>query len=482
MRQTIWNKRIPTLFGLILLVSGVFATSYLTQKSGILFGFAAPSNNPENIRITNVSDTAFTVSYTTQDTVLGTLSYGTDQKLGKLGLDDRDQQTGVPIEYRVHYITVKDLKPKTTYFFSILSGTGTFLNQNSPFSITTAGSIGKPPSAQNPMIGNIVSAGGTTITEAIVHVTTNTSQPLSVLVKSNGSYLIPLNILREKELSSYDTITDSTKFNLFIISPDSTAQAVVFAKQTNPVPSIILSKSYDFTLDDTAIILDIASTSGSIDNFPSFSATEKLEAKPQIQIPEKQETFDDQQPQFSGTALPGERVQVLIESENPVSATINADRNGRWIFRPNQPLAPGKHTITIKTRNRAGLIETIKQEFVVHAEGSQFTEPSVAPVTPTATPTPTRIPSGTISPTKPISPTPTKSVVTPTGTISPTPLATTPTETVTPTLIAAVPTQTPAPTLPATGSSSFAVSGIIGAASVVIGVFLLLLTRGGTSL
>ncbi len=475
MRQTFWNKRIPTLLGLILLVSGIFATSYLTQKSGSLFGFAAPSNNPENIRITNVSDTAFTVSYTTQDTVLGTLSYGTDQSLGKLGLDDRDQQTGVPKEYRVHYITVKDLKPKTTYFFSILSGTGTFLDQKSPFSVTTANSIGTSPSAQNPMIGNIVSPAGTAITEAIIHITTNTSQPLSTLVKSNGSYLIPLNILRKKELSSYDTISDTTKFNLFIVSSDSTAQAIVFAKQTNPVPSIILSKSYDFTLEDTAVIQEIASPSGSINNFPSFSATEKLEAKPQIQIPEKQEAFDDQQPQFSGTALPGERVQVLIESENPINATINADRNGRWIFRPNQPLAPGKHTITIKTRNRAGLIETIKQEFVVHAEGSQFTEPSVAPVTPTATPTPTRIPSGTVSPTKPLSPTPT-------GLLSPTPLATTPTETVTPTLIAAIPTETPAPTLPATGSSSYAVSGIIGAASVVIGVFLLMLTRGGTSL
>lgn len=482
MRQTIWNKRIPTLFGLILLISGVIATSYLTQKSGSLFGFAAPSNNPENIRITNVSDTAFTVSYTTPDTVLGTLSYGTDQMLGKLGLDDRDQQTGVPKEYRVHYITVKDLKPKTAYFFSILSGTGTFLNQKSPFSVTTADSIGRPPSTQNPMIGNIVSNAGSTITEAVVHITTDSSQPLSTLVKTNGSYLIPLNILRRKDLSSYDSITDTTKFNLFVISPDSTARAVVFAKQTNPVPSIILTKSYDFTLEDTAVIQDIASSSGIIDNFPSFSATEKIEAKPQIQIPEKQEAFNDQQPQFSGTALPGERVEVIVESENPINATINADRNGRWIFRPSKPLAPGKHTITIKTRNRAGIIETIKQEFEIHAEGSQFTEPSVAPVTPTTTPTPTKIPSGTISPTKPQSPTPTKTVLTPTGTLSPSPLPSNPTETLTPTLIAAVPTGTPAPALPATGNSSYAVSGIIGAASVLFGVFLLMLTRGGTSL
>src|SRR5581483_4739311 len=151
MRNTIWNKKIPTVLGLFLLIIGVAITSYLAKSGAIFQERANPSQNPNDVRITNISDTSFTVSYTTDDKALGSVSYGTDPKMGNTALDDRDQQKGVPTAYNTHFITLKGLQPETAYYFSIISGELTLLNNGVPFQVSTGKSFGETPPNQNPM-------------------------------------------------------------------------------------------------------------------------------------------------------------------------------------------------------------------------------------------------------------------------------------------------------------------------------------------
>jgi len=211
MRQSFWNKKIPTLLGLLIIMVGVGITTYLVQTGVIVVGKASPSYNPEDIRITNVSDTSFTVSYMTKDTVLGSVSYGTEKTLGSVALDDRDQPTGNITPYTIHSITVRNVKPTTKYFFAITSGQTTFLNQSTPFEVTTATAPVRPLS-QLPLTGKVVTADGTALPEAIMYIKIPAAQTLSVLVKPDGNYTLPLNAIRYENTryQRFSTITNKS--------------------------------------------------------------------------------------------------------------------------------------------------------------------------------------------------------------------------------------------------------------------------------
>ena len=140
MRNTIWQKRIPTLLGILFITIGIGITTYLI-KTGVLFTTkAGPSEDPHNVRITNITDSSFTVSYTTANKVVGSVNYGRDQDLSQITLDDRDEN-GTVSNFSIHYITVKNLEPQTTYYLSINSGGETFTQDGSLYRIQTVSPI-----------------------------------------------------------------------------------------------------------------------------------------------------------------------------------------------------------------------------------------------------------------------------------------------------------------------------------------------------
>jgi hypothetical protein len=120
--KNILKVRIPTLLGLFFLFFSLGATTFLTQKTTVFQGNAAVDESPQDIRITNVSHSAFTVSYRTSASVPGRLSYGSSTSLGSIALDDRDKNTPTVPSHIVHYFTITNLKASSVYYFSILSG------------------------------------------------------------------------------------------------------------------------------------------------------------------------------------------------------------------------------------------------------------------------------------------------------------------------------------------------------------------------
>ena len=137
MRENICSKRIPTLLGILLIIIGVGITSYLVKTGVILTSKAGPSEIAQNIRISNVTDRSFTISFTTEALVIGSINFGKDKNLGQTALDDRDGQ-GVLKEHKIHYITVKNLDSSSDYYFSITSGSKEFLQKAEPFIVKTA--------------------------------------------------------------------------------------------------------------------------------------------------------------------------------------------------------------------------------------------------------------------------------------------------------------------------------------------------------
>lgn len=467
MMKQLFNIRIPSFIGILLLLIGVGVTSYLVDQGIIFEGRAAPEKKPLNIAITNVSPTGFTVMYTTDDQVPGTLKYGTEKTGTNVAADDREKQTGQTVASNLHHITVENLKPATTYYFSILSGDAVFQNGDQPYEIKTAPELSEPPKEVPPITGSLTYPEGAESEEALLLITSEDSQPLSTLVGADGSYTLPATGVRSKDLSSFADLQDGTLFDLVALSSDETSVVTVLFSNTRPIPLIMLGQAYDFTIS-TEPLEESPTASGSADiAYPDVdeSAAGEEEAI-QILSPEEEETFTDQQPVFTGTALPGEEISVVINSEHQITATIEADTDGSWEFRPTEPLEPGEHTITIKTRDITGTLREFTRSFTVFAQGSQFVEPSVSP---TRSPTPTisaSSPTPTLSPTK--IPTPTTQI---TRVVTPTP-------TVTPVLMTS-----PSPTRPpleATGTKEVVMGGVIGITTVIAGFILFFLMKGST--
>ena len=453
------HKKIPGIVGLFVLLIGVGVTVYLAGTQTNLFQHAAPSETPQNIRLTNVTDSSFTVTYQTDSALTGTVALD-DSGNTQTILDDRDQKTGTPQAYVLHSITAKNLTPATQYAFSILSGTTTYLNNGQKFSIKTAATLTVSPSAQAPLAGKIIT-NQTTSSEILIFATTSDSQTISTLADSNGLYILPLNTLRTKDLSSYAVLSPTSTLQILAVGSSDKAQAVVSIASSNPVPAMTLGESYDFTQS-----LEPVASSSATGGFPAFNLDESLRATPQILAPAtNDQNYTDAQPLFKGTAPPNEQVTITIHSTDAITKTVTADANGNWSFRPNQPLSPGQHTITISTTNKAGIIQTIQRTFTVYAAGSQVDQSATPSATiapkPTATPTPK--PKATPTPTPKVTVIPT---VTPTPTITKGPTST-------PTPIPPRPTN-----LPPTGSNTTVVLGITGIVTTLVGMIIFLLTKG----
>jgi len=454
MKEPIFKKRIPTLLGIVMIIIGIAATTLFARHGVRIIGRAAPSETPENIRIANISDASFTISYITADKVLGTINFGQTEKLGNIAFDNADSNS-TPVSHTAHISTIKNLAPATTYFFSITSGTTNFLNNEKPFRVTTAPKIQAQPDQSPPleMNGNIVFADNQNA-ESLVYISPGGGQMLATRVHPDGSYKINLSAVRSQDLASYLSISDNTTINMLMVGNSEQSNITLLAKQIHNIPTIIFSKNYDFTLGTNPI----ASAAASI-GFTSFSASPSAAKNPAIISPKKNEAFTDVKPLFKGIASPSADIQIEIHSDEQITTKVTADKNGSWTFRPQEALSPGVHTIRITTRDAYGILKTIQQSFTVFAAGSQVTQSA----TPSATVTPSISPS-----------------LTPTATLTPTKTPIPPTlfPTQTPKQIIVTPTLPPQQNIPSPGNASFMIYGIAAIAATIAGTLFFLLTHG----
>lgn len=421
--NTIWEKRLPPFSGLVLVAILLVTISWLTSNVVLFSTRAATGAEPKNIQITNLTDTSFTVTYQTDDPVLGSVGYGTNESLGNVGLDDRDQITNKAAEHRIHHITIRNLTPGSKYVFEISSGGTVYKNNHALYEVVTAPTLQAPLTTMQPLKGQVTLDDGALPVEGVVSVATNTSQTLTALLRPDGSYEIPVAALRTQDLSAWEPLTPETKLTITVLDPTQRSSAILLADQANPAPLMVLSKDYDFSID-TSLAADAEATeSAPVADLPIPVDTSQV-TSPKITVPKEAQSFKDLQPVFSGKALPDKEVVVTIQTQGVIEATVQSDANGNWEFRPTLPLDPGNHTITIKSPDEQGILQSVSQSFTVFAQGSQFIEPSISPpVLPTplpaspsaSLPTPTVAPSPTIAVTSTPIPTPAAMSPSPSG-------------------------------------------------------------------
>jgi hypothetical protein len=411
-------KHLPTILGLLLVLGAIASGVVLIKKGPTLFLKASPSLTPTQIKVTNITDSSFTVSWLTDEKTSGFIKHGPDNTLAFTAQDDRDQLSGKTGSFQTHHITVKDLKASTAYFFKIGSGNKIFDNSNQPYQITTAKTTQSPP-PNDVAYGTVIDQNNNPVEGAIIYLSLANASPASTLTKSSGSWVIPLNLIRSADLNNWATYDKEASIEEIFVqaSPLGTATVVATTKNDSPMPKITLSQNFDFRktaevkTEEEKIQMENQATASSKFSLPAATESSPsptptlatVSGQLKILNPDQGENVNTQKPEIIGTGPTGITLDIEIHSEATYSAKVKIDAKGNWTWSPPKNLEPGEHTITASYKDAKGILQKVTQKFIVLAAGDSdipaITASSSAKATSSATPTPSKIATPSPTPT-----------------------------------------------------------------------------------
>lgn len=422
---------IPTILGMIVLLVGVFAGVYFLKSTQIFKIGASADATPKDIRVTNITDSSITISWTTDKETFGFITWGDSQgntnKILKDG--EKSQKT-----YN-HFLSLTGLQPNTTYYYKINSDGTNFDNGGIPWQFTTGSSL-NPSKNSTLLSGNIISATGEPEIGALVYANID-GYTLSTQTSETGNFVFQLGNARTLDLKNYAQIgMDSTLVQISVVAPpDGVASAQIFPQSGNPIPTIIIGQVYDFRSSP-------ANNSGKNPNTNlSLPENATQESKFDVDIPSSTpkpttvileslnegEVITSQKPQFFGKGPSGESIKITVHSDEEILATVEIPSSGSWSYSVPENLSPGDHSVTISWIDASGITRFLTRNFVVKAgEAPAFTASESGATT---TPTPNINATGTATPKASVKPSPTA-----TATAMPVPV----TGNLTPTLILSI--------------------------------------------
>lgn len=239
-QENIFTKvRFPTWFGLGLLTLGLIGGVVLVITPQVFRSQASITNTPKDVTITNLTATSATVSWLTDQPASGFAEIGTTSSLGTVNKDDRDQST--PGNYKIHFVTLLNLSPQTSYYLKITSGANIFPLTN-PLSFTTAAN--NLPSNYQPLIGTVVNQNNQPINEALLILNIEGAQTLSAVTKVSGNFILPLADLKSSDLSQNFQLT-KTNAIIDVITAEKHSKILITLPYLDLLPAIIAGQDLD---------------------------------------------------------------------------------------------------------------------------------------------------------------------------------------------------------------------------------------------
>lgn len=213
-------------------------------------GEAAASQAPaiSDIRVSNVRDIYFVVSWITDEPSSGEVRYGTSPSLGMVANDVR----GAGYTGYTHYVAVTGLAPSTLYYFDVVSGATVDDNGGAHYQVTTGPTLSPPTS--DAAWGLVYQSDGTTYAEgAIVYIrvqdnngigSSGQSALMSALVADSGYWFANLRSARTQDLGSYFDYSPSGDQVSLEAQGGNMGQATLVVDTANdsPAPAMVLAQ------------------------------------------------------------------------------------------------------------------------------------------------------------------------------------------------------------------------------------------------
>lgn len=211
------RRALLALAGFLLLP--VFIAGFLLYRD--FRSSAVPEENPQYVRMSDVTETSAVISWTTPDlAVEGWVQYSESSDVpsgSPIAQDERDVMSGSTDERTTHYVTISNLQPAQTYHFVIGSGATKYKSPDgSAFSFTTAaiGSDTIPP--PHPVYGTVTNGMDQ---GAIIYVVLvqdgEKSFPVSAVTNDSGNFEVDLAHIRNAALDSKFSYDDTTEMVIF---------------------------------------------------------------------------------------------------------------------------------------------------------------------------------------------------------------------------------------------------------------------------
>lgn len=233
--------RIPTILGIAFLVVGIVVGVALIKNRQIFRLRASPEVLPKNVRVSNITDSSFTVSWVTDKETQGFIRWGANTSLDKTKIIPSDTPGFT------HSFLIEGLSPSSVYYFNINSGGKGFDNNGVAWRVKTGLTIPNQPKA-NIISGSVISQAKIPVKNALVYVQVGGSSLLSTITSEEGTWVIPISAARTQNLSSYIPINDSTTLVEISVQtgPSSIASAQIYPAAAKPVPTIMLGQTHNF--------------------------------------------------------------------------------------------------------------------------------------------------------------------------------------------------------------------------------------------
>lgn len=234
------QHNIPTPLGLAFLLGsllvGVFFIGLKTSYEADL----SAGEIPEEVRVTNVDDRSFTVSWVTKNLSQGSVSYGESPAFGKI-------EAGGDPSF-VHHVRVENLAPSSKYFFEVVSGEESYGDFGAPYTVYTGPFLGMSPLSKAEVVYGTVGMPSGRPEPALVYLTLDGSQVFSTLTSPRGDWAMTLSSVRTGDLSSYFLLTGGAPLRISVrANARDVALAKISLEAARPVPEMRLGESYDFS-------------------------------------------------------------------------------------------------------------------------------------------------------------------------------------------------------------------------------------------
>jgi hypothetical protein len=449
------KKQIPTILGLLILLFSLGAGVLLFgDGTGVFSPRATAETTPKNIRISNVTDKSFTISFYTDEETIAFIKYAQKgERMIDQASDDRDQLSGIVKPYRLHHITVRGLEANTDYEYVLGTGSDVFDNDGVNYEIKTASNPGTSPSNNQTVYGVVNLISGQAAEGAVVYIYNQGMGTLSTLVKSSGSWGLSLSNAYTTDKTAYAQLSETSELQLKIqgIEPTLISNWQTTVADAQPVQDLILGGTNE-TVEPVAETMSepsssvnkeelLASDSGQIaDQLPASASSQTTNQNPATNLSdmtaenekerevvsfpgimvgqeETEQTVTSSQPLIKTTLPANTTVQVEIHSDTQIAQTMTTDSNGELVVdiaSLGENLEPGEHTASYTyvdpvtgqevTKTYTFYVEA-DENLLALAEPTTIPYGSGNPYVPTTTPTPTVNPTVTLSPSLTASPT-----------------------------------------------------------------------------
>ncbi|HUD19459.1 MAG TPA: Ig-like domain-containing protein [Patescibacteria group bacterium] len=388
--------KIPTIIGLFLIIF-IIGTIIVFQNVFLAPSNASGSQAPSNVHMSNVSDSTFTVSWTTQLPTTGTILVSAPGKSNQVYYDQRDT-TGKLGTYTTHSITVRDAKSQTNYSIKLLSNSKYYDNNGQAYPLQTAATLPPNTTGLEPAYGTVHATTDRPEDGALIYLTIDGSQELSTLTKSTGLWLIPLNQIRTQDVTSYLPTVDRMTEHITVEAEGLESTAITDTLNDSPVPEMLLGKTYDFRRQQAKVQGTTALALRPTPVLPTAAVLGDTTSRTfivSLTTPGQGTGLATTHPLIQGTGIPGKYVGVSVGITQIMSGSAKVDESGLWSYTPPKALAPGKQSVTITSVNQLGKTVAITHTFEVFKSGTQV----LGDATPSATLAPTITPIITMIPT-----------------------------------------------------------------------------------